>query len=498
MFSKKKGTVIGTPGASSRNASSKIRQGFSRLSWKARIGLALFGSIAGFVTALALGLNPLSGIALLAAFTLFVSGLFVAPAIWAVISVLALYAVTTIPFAGFLMSLAAGGRVDFSTAIEASLSLLTAALLVSWFMMRFSRSAPWQSLALAIGISSIAGVVVSVLFPAMAFNAIFISMALVTLYRCGGRDIAEGAFTWLKDKFRKDEDQIFFEEVSESNPLRSRISAEQLTADALNEMNEETLVFHDVVAGKSLPIAHVVISTTGVSIVASVNAEGHLRETTQSGLIIPGVDLSAQVASLLDQRESLANALKMRPEATHLVIAVHGKGFQLESVSKSFAVYSSDSAKRKLADIHVTSADQLLSIVDTGLDMWSPIERRAIVRRARIKLTPAHLSKNTVEETDSAQGFLMAVIDEDGRESTPLSGGESENVSWMLPGTKVLVDTSEGTVGDIIITGELVRNDANELIAPVCAIEEWMDAQEEERTPEVAWIRIANIHRDNF
>lgn len=498
MFSKKKGTVIGTPGASSRNASSKIRQGFTRLSWKARIGLALFGSIAGLVTALALGFNPLSGIALLAAFALFVSGLFVAPAIWSVISVLALYSVVAIPFAGILVSRAAGGRVDLSVAIEASLSLMTAALLVSWFAMRFSRSAPWKSLALALVSASAVGFAVSFMVPSASFNAMFISMALVTAYRCGGKDLAEGAFTWVADKVRPGEEDEFFEEVSEVSPRESRVSAEKRTADALTEMNTDTLVFHDVVAGKSSAIAHVVISTTGVSIISSVVAKAHLTETAQRGLTIPGVDLSAQVAAILEQRNALAKTLKMRPEAIHLVIAVHGGGFILENVAKSFAVYSAESAKRKLTDIHVTSADEIMSVVDTGLDMWNPIERRAITRRARIKLTPAHLSKN-LNEPSNEEEFLMALIDDDGRESSiALALNESESTAWMLPGTAVVIETSQGVVGDIIITGELARNENNELVVPVCAVEEWMASQEEERTPDIHWIKAAKIHKDNF
>jgi hypothetical protein len=497
MFKKSRGTSIGTPGASSKTANSAIRKGFSKLSWKARLGLGLFGSIAGLITALALGLNPLSGVAVLAAFTLFVSGLFVAPAIWGAIAVLGVYGLLAIPFAGSLLSNVLGVRVALTTAIEGGISLITAALLASWFIMRFSRTAVWKALTWTLFGASILSFAIVALIPAVGFNAALISMGLFTLYHCGAKDWVLGTFSLLKDKFyAKESEDEFFDDVEDSAPFRDRAVAEQKTAQCLKEIHNGTIVYHDVSAKKSSAIPHVIISSTGVSLIHSAMVSGHIYETKQKGLVLPGIDMSSTIATLLEQRASLAKALKAREDAIQLVITIHDKGDTLKGIARTFAVYA-DSTGRKTGDVNVVSGDELMSIVDTGLDLWSPLSQRAVARRANFALKPAHLAISGKSDSLNSDLIKIALVDTDGKEmSTPVTADEANSNSWMLPGTPVAIDTSQGVVADIVIAGNATRNAASEVVYPVCAIEEWEIASEEERSPVVAWILASNIHKD--
>lgn len=497
MIKKNRGTSVGTPGASAQTASSTIRKGFSKLSWKARLGLGLFGSVAGLVAALALGFSPLSGIAVLAAFTLFVSGLFVAPAIWGAIAVLGIYGLLAIPFAGSVLSALFGTRVTLSTALEGGISLMTAALLASWFVMRFSRSAPWKALSWTLfGSSAVAFALISV-FPAVGFNGPLIAMGLFTLYHCGAKDWVLGGYSLIKDRIGNTSEQdAFFEDVEEA-PLKNRVSAERMTADTLKDINSGTIVYHDVVAKKSSAIPHVIISSTGISMVHSVLTSGHIHETKQRGLVIPGLDMSEKIGQMLDQRSSLAKVLKAREDAIQLIITVHDKAGNLVDLSRTFAIYA-DSSGRKTADVNVVSGDQLMAIVDTGLDLWSPLSQRSVARRANLFLKPAHLAQVETEDTAGADSLKIAMVDTDGREVTaPITEAEAEVTAWMKPGARVAIDTSQGTVADIVIAGEAARNAASDIVFPVCALEEWHLAKEETREPEVAWILASNIYKDS-
>jgi hypothetical protein len=498
MISKRKGTSVGTPGASAKTASSSIRKGFSKLSWKARLGLGIFGSVAGLIAALALGLNPLSGIAVLAAFTLFVSGLFVAPAIWGAISVLSLYGLIAIPYAGSVLSLVLGSRVTLTTAVEGGISLMTAALLSSWFIMRFSRTSVWKALAITLFGASIAAYTALAVLPSLGFNTVLIAIALFTLYYCGAKDWIVGGYSLLRDKLNKENsDLVAFNEVEEDAPLKNRASAEVLTANYLNEINSETIVYHDVSAKKSSAIPHVVISSTGVSLVHSAITSGHIYETNKLGLVVPGVDMSSTIATMLEQRAALAKSLKTREDAIQLVITVHSKSDDLEKISRTFAIYA-DSTGRKNADVNVVSGDELLGIVDTGLDLWSPVSQRAVARRAHFALKPAHLVSDKSENSIASDDIKVAAVDTDGRETNaPVSVQEAEATRWMLPGTPIAIETTQGMIADVVIAGELARNANSEIVYPVCAIEEWEIAYEEGREPEVAWILATNIYKDS-
>lgn len=500
MF-KKKGTAVGTPGGSTQKSSSKLNHAFTKLSWKAKLGLALLGVFVGLVTALATGLNPLSGAALLAAFVLFIAGVASAPAVWGVITILVGYAIFAIPFSSFIITNAAGFIVDLSIATSGGIGLITAAFLAAWFALKFARIAAWKALSWALALSAVAGFVGAYIIPSWGLNTVLAAMAIVTLYHSGLGDALKGAFSWAQEKLSKQE-RGYVDTVFESDPAAVKVDAERKTAKALNNITEKTMVFHDVTLDRKNVIPHFVISTTGLSLLASFGIDGPVRETKQKGLIIPGVDLGNVVNVLLENRASAAKGLKVREDSIRIVLVLHGEGSaSVEGISKTFAAYNADSGKRKVADVFVVSEDELMSLVDTGLDMWSPLNMRAVIRRARLKMKPAHIfniDQNRIHAVNNA--VRLATLDEDGREVVAaVSDAERDNIDWMLPGTQVLVNTSKGLVGDIVIAGSLSRNsESDELLVPVCAIEEWEAAGDDEREPEVHWIKASNISKDSY
>jgi hypothetical protein len=479
--------VFGRPG-SSANSNNALRQVYNNLSWGKKAAIFAVGSVLGALSSLAIGINPLLGGALIAGIILFLSSLFLNKGTWASLIILAAYAFVSIPLGGIIIAPISEAQLVY--AVEAGVSLFTAALLAGWLSLRYGRMAPWKILGLALPISSVLGIVAGLLLPGSGINVARVSMFLVVAYGCGVLDWFVSGFQMLKDKFKKTSDEGYSNPLVLSANEQKKIlsAAEQKTAATLSEsLNSDYTVFHDVVTKQSKStIAHMVVGPAGLFLVASVAPTGKIVETSSTGLSIPGVEIGKVASNLVEQRGDIAKALKIRTEDVKLVVVAQDVKLGVEGLSRSFAAFESVFAKIPTVNITLVSNDMLAYEVAPGIDLISPATRNVLVHRAQSVLKPSSKRLST-ESTMS-----VAAIDQDGKIVKPSSMEVAEE--WLRLGAVAKVAINDQIIDNVRIYLEPYTDDKGESVVGVVLDEEWKAYQSEGKKPEVFTFLVSSVY----
>lgn len=480
--------VYGRPG-SSTSSQNALKQMYENLSWGKKAIIFAAGTVLGALSSLAVGLNPLLGGALIAGLILFLASLFFNRGTWATILILATYAVISVPLGGFM--LAASSQAQLVYAVEAGVSLFTAALLVGWLSLRYGRMAPWKIMGSAFAISSITGLAAAQISGDISLNVARITMLLVVAYGCGVYDwIATGVKVILA-KIKKTDESDYSNPLALSDNDAKKVlsSSERKTAATLSEiLDDNYTVFHDVSVKNSGSIPHVVIGPAGVFVLTSVGVTAEIIETAAAGLIVPGVDIGAVSKSMVSQRALVASALKVRIEEVSLGLVVHSaRGAEIKDLSKSFAAFDRADAKTPAATINMVSTDMLEYLVAPGMALISPATVAIIEHRAQSVFKP---SLKRQEENGS---MVVAPISMDGKIMKPATMETAQN--WIRIGAVAKVNLQNKVVENVRIYTEPYINDKDELVVGIVLQEEWDSYKNNGTTPEVFTFPVANISK---
>jgi hypothetical protein len=486
---KNRAKVYGIPGTSA-NSNNALKQAYSDLSWGKKTVIFAAGAILGGLSSLAIGINPLLGASLIAGLILFLSSLFFNKGTWATLLLLATYALISIPLGGIMI--APVSQAQFVFAIEAGVSLFTAALLASWLSLRYGRVAPWKILIIALPLSSVLGLIMAYLIPGSGINVARISMMLVVAYGCGVLDWIISTVQMVKDKVSPLEEVESYKDtlILSSSAARKILSkAEQKTAQTLsNELGEGYSVFHDVMVKDSKStISHLVIGSSGVVLIASIAPTGAIVETASAGLIIPGAEIGTVASDLVEQRSSLAKALKMRVDDIRLIIAVQDIKTDIKALGKSFAAFESDLSKLPTVRIMLLSNDMLTFEVAPGLDLISPATRNVLTHRAQTALLPASKRSTT------GNSMIIAPITADGKIMKPVSMDVAQD--WIRVGNLVKLVLKDKIVENVRIHTEPYTNENNEIIIGLVLQEEWDIAEKSGEKPEVFSFPVSSLRK---
>jgi hypothetical protein len=469
--------VFGRPG-SSANTNNALRQAYTNLSWRAKSAIFVVGSILGALSSLAIGINPLLGGALIAGVILFLSSLFLNKGTWATLIILSVYAFASIPLGGIMIAPISQAQLTY--AVEAGVSLFTAALLVGWLSLRYGRIAPWKILALALTSSSLVGIVFGLLIPGSGINAARITMLVAVAYGAGVFDWVISGAQILKDKINKvDRHSENSPLVLSENQIRKILSkAEQATASSLSEyLNEEYAIFHDIVSKKSTStIAHLVIGPSGVTILASVAPAGQIVETSGAGLEIPGVEIGAIASNLLAQRVNVADALKIRKDDIKLVVVAQDTRINIAGLSRTFAAFESLTAKTSNANIALVSDDMLAYEVGPSINTLNPATKNILIHRAQSVFMPS--TKRLV----ASESLPVSVPTADGEVMNPVKKDIAE---WLREGSAAKVSLKEKTINHVRIYIEPYRDEYGETVVGIVLDEEWSEYKKSGKKPEV-------------
>lgn len=469
--------TFGRPG-SSASSNNALRQAYTNLSWRAKGAIFVVGSILGALSSLAIGINPLLGGALIAGLVLFVGSLFLNKGTWATLTILAIYAFLSVPIGGIMIAPISQAQLVY--AVEAGVSLFTAALLVGWLSLRYGRIAPWKTLTIALTASSLIGITFGVLLPGSGINAARISMLLAVAY-------GTGVFDWLISGIQIIKDRLSNKSLNDGyNPLvlsegqqkKVLSKSEQATAATLGEsLSEEYTVFHDIVTkGSTSTIAHLVIGPSGVAIVASVAPAGQIVETANKGLDLPGVPIGQVASNLLVQREEIASALKIKNTDVKLIVVAQDIQFNISGLSRSFGAFDSPSAKHPSANVSLVSNDMLSYEVAPGIDTMSPATRNILVHRARTVFKPS--TKRLIDTTS----IPIAVAGSDGEIESPERNAMNE---WLKEGSLAKVSLKDKTVNNVRIYIEPYTDEYGETVVGIVLDEEWSTYRATGKKPEV-------------
>ncbi len=478
--------VYGRPG-SSANSNNALKQMYDNLSWGKKTIIFVVGSILGALSSLAIGINPLLGGALIAGLILFLASLFFNRGTWATILILAAYAIISVPLGGIMLASVSQAQLVF--AVEAGVSLFTAALLAGWLSLRYGKMAPWKILAIAFVSSSAVGLAVAQFSGANSINAARITMLLAVAYGCG-------VFSWITtgvkvivNKFKKSNDSSYSNplELSASDYKKVLSSSERKTAHKLAEvLDENYTVFHDVSVKESGAIPHVVVGPAGVFVLASIGVTGEILETASAGLIVPGVDIAQVASNLVSQRSVVAKALKIRIDEVSLGIVVHGaRESKIENLSKSFAAFDRLDAKSPSATISLVSSDMVEYLVAPGMALISPANMAIIEYNAQSSFKPSSRRK----ESDAA--MVVAPITMDGKILKPAAMEVATN--WIRIGATAKVSLQNKIIENVKIFTDPYTNDKDELVVGIVLQEEWDAYQNNGVAPEVFTFPVSNL-----
>lgn len=492
MRNSKKNTgakVYGRPGASA-NSNNALRQAYADLSWGVKAAIFVVGAILGGLSSLAIGINPLLGGALIAGLILFLSSLFFNRGTWATLLLLATYALISIPLGGLII--ASVSQAQFVFAVEAGVSLFTAALLAGWLSLRYGRIAPWKILLIALPLSSVLGLIAAYIIPGSGINVARISMMLVVAYGCGVLDWVISTVQMVMDKVSPDEETDTYSNplVLSASDIRKNLSkAEQKTAHTLSEeLGEGYSVFNDVsVRNSKSTISHLAIGSSGVVLIASVAPTGDIIETTSAGLFIPGADIGSIASNLVEQRNTLSKALKMRADDIRLIIVAQSVKAEIAGLSKSFAAFDSVQSKLPTVQIMLLSNDTLTSGVAPGISVINPATRNILTRRAQTSLLPAGKRSST------GNAMIIAPITADGKIMKPVSMEVSHD--WIRIGNTVKLALKDKVVENMRIYTEPYTNENNELVVGLVLEEEWAIAEKNGDKPEVYSFPVSSLRR---
>lgn len=480
--------VYGRPG-SSANSNNALKQMYDNLSWGKKAVIFVVGTVLGALSSLAVGINPLLGGALIAGLILFLASLFFNRGTWATILILATYAAVSVPLGGIM--LASSSQAQLVYAVEAGVSLFTAALLVSWLSLRYGKMAPWKIMGIAFLSSSIVGVAVGQISGDLALNAARITMLIAVAYGCGVFGWVSTGIKVLVNKAKKLDDSDYDNPLvlSDSDAKKVLSSSERKTAAVLSSaLDENYTVFHDVAVKNSGTIAHVVIGPAGVFVLASAGVTSDIVETASAGLIVPGVDVGSLSSSLVSQRALVAAALKLRLEEVSLGLVVHSaRGNELKELNKSFAAFHRADAKTPAATISMVSSDMLGYLVAPGMALISPATVAIIEHRAQGAFKP---SLRRVAENGS---MVVAPISLDGKIMKPATMEIAQN--WIRVGVEAKVNLQDKIVDKVRIYTEPYINDKDELVVGIVLEEEWDNYKNKGITPEVFTFPVSAISK---
>lgn len=491
MLSRKpsRARVHGRSGVSARAAYRTQRARFQKMSWRGKLAALAFIAAAGAVCALSVNVNALVGAGIGAALGLALAAVLAAPNALIILCMLAVYAAFSYYPGGLYTAL--GSNFKASDPFGGSLALMMAAFLATWASVRFSRGRPWVTLALALGSTWTVGFVLGFLFPPLGLNAARLSIIAVLAVRCGGWDWVSGGFGLFLDKIRnmgksaEAEPQPTIGKAKAKNAPQisawlNRAEAEDKTAEILAALGTSYHVFHDVqVPKKAGSLAHLIIGPSGWYMATSVSTEGLIHETPREGLVVPDVEIGAVAATLMHQRRRLARALHIKEEELQALIVAHSTNPENVNVHKTLAVYEAGAGELPTGQVALLSPDKLIGFVDNGLEIRSSAITANVVRRARMRLTPAF---NPVQAYPVAPA-LLATLDADGNQTGHVT--PALDLSWMVSGARVDIATSAGTLTALRVAREPYRDNRGRMVVPLCVEEEWVAAEREGRAPTV-------------
>lgn len=480
--------VYGRPG-SSANSNNALKQMYDNLSFGKKAIIFAAGTILGALSSLAVGISPLLGGALIAGLILFLASLFFNRGTWATILILATYAIISVPLGGFMLASASQAQLVY--AVEAGVSLFTAALLVGWLSLRYGKMAPWKIMGIAFVSSSITGLAAAQFSGEISLNVARITMLLAVAYGCGVFDWAITGVKVLVNKIKKSDDSDYTNPLilSDSDAKKVLSSSERKTAAALSEMLDENYtVFHDVSVKNSGTIPHVVIGPAGVFVLASVGVTSEIVETASAGLIVPGVDIGSVSKNLVSQRALVASALKVRLEEVSLGLVVHAaRGSEIKDLSKSFAAFDRPEAKSPAATINMVSIDMLEYLVAPGMAIISPSTVSILEHKAQSVFQPS------IKRVSEVGSMVVAPISMDGKIMKPATMETAQN--WIRIGAVAKVNLQNKIVDNVRIYTEPYVNDKDELVVGIVLQEEWDKYKNNGVAPEVFTFPVSNISK---
>jgi hypothetical protein len=480
--------VYGRPG-SSANSNNALKQMYNNLSWGKKVAIFVVGTVLGALSSLAAGINPLLGGALIAGLILFLASLFFNRGTWATILILATYAVISVPLGGVM--LASSSQAQLVYAVEAGVSLFTAALLVGWLSLRYGKLAPWKIMGIAFVASSITGIAAAQFSGDVSLNVARLTMLIAVAYGCGVFDWVSTGIKVIINKIKKIDESDYNNPLtlSENDSKKVLSSSERKTANALSEMLDDNYtVFHDVTVKNSGTIPHVVIGPAGVFVLASAGVTSEIVETASAGLIVPGVDIGSIANSLVSQRALVATALKVRLEEVSLGLVVHSaRGNEIKDLSKSFAAFDRADAKTPAATISMVSVDMLGYLVAPGMALVSPATVAILEHKAQSVFKPS------LRRLSSEGTMVVAPISLDGKIMKPATMETAQN--WIRIGAVAKVSLQNKTVDNVRIYTEPYVNDKDELVVGIVLQEEWDNYKNKGITPEVFTFPVSNISK---
>lgn len=480
----------GRPGISARATYRTRRARYAQMSWSSRlIAFAAFS-----VTGLALGLAGhypwWAGLAGGAGLALVLAALLAAPSALILGLVLIAYVpVALSTSAVYAAAPVADHQIYAVDAFGAFTSLLFAAAIATWVSVRFSRGRPWVTLALALGSTTVVGYILVLTFPALGLYAAYASIAAVLVFRCGGWAWLSGVAGLGIARLRSSGARDVAADSDALSAWLRKAEAEQATAAALDSLDSNHALFHDMKIGKHPnPLAHLVIGPAGVFLIASVSTSGPITETASQGVQVPGVPLGVLTSTLLEQRRIVARTLKMKESDLALMIVVHADGDAAlpGNMRRNLAVFGRTDGELPSAHVRLVTIDSVVPEIDTGFEVLSKLARSSASRRANMRFKPA--GAPTPVRWNVSDSVQLASVDADGNIERP-----DRDLSWIVEDALIDLSTSAGTLRRLRVTSKPYTDAYGRVVADVCLEEEWLAARKDDRKPDAYPYPVASI-----
>jgi hypothetical protein len=321
--------------------------------------------------------------------------------------------------------------------------------------------------------------------PSLGDWAAFGSIAVVLAFRCGGWAWISGATGLLISRvIHRQEKEV---EVQDSEVLAAwarREKAEQQTAEVLDHLDANHVIFHDVRVGKHPnALSHVVIGPAGVFLVSSISTRGPITETAASGVQISNVPLGVVVTTLLEQRHIVARLLKMKEQDLNVLVAIQPEKSNAfdPAIRRTLAVFGENDGELPFAQVVLAGPDALLAEVAPGLELVPRLTRATIIRRAKMRLVPA--GAPTPSRWESSGTVRLSPVGQDGQAVAPVDLFANVDLSWISPGTSVDISTNAGVLRDLVVVSDPYTDRNGFLVVSLCVEEEWASALRAGRQP---------------
>jgi len=472
---KGKATEYGSPGSSSTLSHRVPLLRWRRMSLAGKAGVTAIVTAFGTVIAYA-GTNTVQGAVTGASVTLgvFLMLLAVLTAPGALTAGLTLLVtIALLPAFGSVYTAAATGSGD---PVGGALALFFSLAIAVFIGIRWGRGRAWVTVMMLALSLAIPGLAIIWIFPELGLNAARISLILVLLGRCGGFAWISGTTGLLWDRIRygRDDDNILA--ASEADPddknleWKRQAVADRETADELRELPEEYTVFYDVTVPKTNQhVGAVVVGPTGLKLVASAHAHGPVH-VTDKGLVVPKVDMDSIVWNLMQQRLPLAKVLRVHPRDVELLVVIHGSP-SLERTTVSVRDLD-DYGKQIDTLLTIAGTDNLKETITSQFPLWSALKCRQVSRLARMRLI--HIPVPNTAKVWAPASMTMTVLDEDGREITPMAVTGSATSRELHPGDKVSLQGDGAIIQNLRVVGApSVDESTGVTVVRVCKESEW-------------------------